>query len=207
MNLIIQTTTMPVTLGIMAIILIVSLAGLKKQSFYRRLVHHPSGMIRNRQYYRLLTFDFVHNDMVHLLVNEGMAYFLCGSLEDFLNGRSAYGSIQFLAVYLISHFTGALVTTLRHRKHFDYSSAGASGSILGCMMSYMILAPDHTAFYLPVTGGVKNIYAGLIVITGLIFYQRRTDNDMMDHELHFYSTLGGIIATVILFPQLVEFDL
>jgi membrane associated rhomboid family serine protease len=203
MNLIIPTTTMPVTLGIMAIILIFSLAGFKKESFYRSMVHHPVGMIKNRQYYRLITFDFVHNDFVHLVVNEGMAYFLCGSLEEFLNKQSAYGSLQFLFIYLVSHFTGAVFTTLRHGKHFDYSSAGASGSILGCMMSYMILDPNQTAFYLPIVGGVKNIYAGLIVIVGLIIYQWRTGNDMMDHELHFYSTIGGIIATVVLFPQFI----
>jgi len=195
-------TTMPVTIFIMVLILIFSLTGFKNKVFYLKMVHHPSSMLRNKEYHRLFTFDLVHNDFVHLLVNEGMAYYLCGSLEELLNQQSPYGSLKFTCIYLASHFSGALVTTLRHRNHFDYMSAGASGSILGCLMSYILLDPNYVAFYLPVVGGVKNIFAGLFVIVGLIVYQWKTGNEMMDHELHFYSAVGGILATLLLFPHL-----
>jgi len=194
---------MPVTIGLMVTILISTVTGFKHPGIYRKMVHHPNVMLNDRSYQRLITSDLVHNDVVHLLVNEGMAYYICGSLEEMLNGKSPHGSMEFMFIYAASHFSGILFTTIRHRNHFEYSSAGASGSILGCMMSYMILDPDYIAFYLPVFGGIRNIFAGLIVIAGLIVYQWRTKNEMMDHELHFYSAIGGIAGTLILFPHIV----
>jgi membrane associated rhomboid family serine protease len=194
--------TMPATLLLMSAMLLCSLMGFRNNVLYLKMIHHPASMTRDKEYYRLLSSDFVHNDYIHLLVNEAMAFFICGNLEEILKMESVYGSIEFMFIYLFSHFSGIFVTTLRHVHHFHYSSAGASGSILGCMMGFMILRPNFIGFYLPVVGGVKNIYVGLIVIMGLIIYQRRTGNPVMDNELHFYSALGGIVATFILFPHL-----
>jgi membrane associated rhomboid family serine protease len=202
-NLILPFTTMPATIIIMVIILIFSIMGFRNNLFYLKMIHHPGSLLKNKEYHRLLTSDLVHNDFLHLLVNEAMALFICGNLEEILRKQSVYGSLEFLYIYLFSHFAGVVLTTIRHRKDFDYSSAGASGSILGCMMAFMILKPNYIGLYVPIVGGLKNIYVGLVVIIGLIIYQRRAGNPMMDNELHFYSALGGIVATLILFPHLI----
>lgn len=193
---------MPVTVTMMIIMVLTSIAGFFNKAFLIKLIHHPVSMISGREYCRVLTSDLVHNDPIHLVVNEGMMLFICGTLETYLRAGSSYGSMIFAGIYLTSHLAGILATTIRHRRNFEYSSAGASGSICGCMMCFMILQPKVIAFYLPVVGGVTNLYAGLIVFAGLIIYQRRTKNELMDHELHFYSAVGGIIATVLIFNKL-----
>jgi membrane associated rhomboid family serine protease len=202
-NLILPFDTMPATIIIMVVILIFSVMGFRSNSFYLKMIHHPASVVNNKQYHRLFTSDLVHNDFMHLLVNEAMALFICGNLEEVLRKQSVYGTLEFIFIYLLSHFAGVVLTTIRHRNDFEYSSAGASGSVLGCMMAFMILKPDYIGLYVPIAGGLKNIYVGLIVIVGLIIYQRRTGNPMMDNELHFYSALGGIAASFILFPHLI----
>ncbi|MFC0513124.1 rhomboid family intramembrane serine protease [Mucilaginibacter angelicae] len=191
----------PVTLVIMGIMMVTSIAAFRKHDFYLKMILHPNSIVKRGEYYRLATSDFVHNDPMHLLINEVMAFFVCGQLEGFLNTAEDHGSLIFLLIYLLSHFAGVLLVTWRHRNSYVYSSAGASGSILGCMMSFMIIRPDFIAFYLPGAGGIKNIFAGFILIAGLIVYQWRSRNQMMDHELHFYSALGGITATLAIFPE------
>jgi membrane associated rhomboid family serine protease len=195
-------TNMPVTLVIMGLMMAGSITAFLKKGFYLKMILHPNSIAKRKEYHRLVSSDFVHNDAMHLLLNEVMAFFVCGQLEGFLNGRQDYGSLIFLLIYALSHFAGVLLVTWRHRNDYAYSSAGASGSLLGCMMSFMIIRPDFIAFYLPGAGGVKNIFAGLIVIAGLIVYRQRSRNQMMDHELHFYSALGGIIATLAIFPHI-----
>jgi membrane associated rhomboid family serine protease len=153
--------------------------------------------------HRLITGDFVHNDLMHLLLNELMLYGICASLEEDLRHLYTNGSLRFLIIYLGSWIVGVTATTIRHRMDFDYSSAGSSGSILGCMMSYMMLEPAKIALYLPILGGVKNIYAALLVIVMLIAYQKKTGNQMMNYELHFFGALGGILTTLILFPSII----
>jgi membrane associated rhomboid family serine protease len=202
-NLISNLTGTPGTLAILTLIVLVSVAGFKNHNLFLKLILHPNGIFKRKEYYRLFTSDFVHNDLMHLLINVVTGFFVCGELEAFLNTRSGHGTIIFIAIYIASHFAGALTVTWLNRKKFEYSSAGASGSILGCMLSFMILNPNYIAFYLPVVGGLKNVYAGLLLIAGLIVYQRRTGNPMMDHELHFFSALGGIGVTLLLFPDLI----
>jgi len=70
------------------------------------------------------------------------------------------------------------------------------------MFSFIILQPEKIAFYAPVFGGIKNIYGGLLYIIMMIVYQRRHPDSLANHELHFYGALGGIVATLILFPGL-----
>ncbi|WP_429380305.1 rhomboid family intramembrane serine protease [Mucilaginibacter sp. UYCu711] len=170
------------------------------KKLHLKFILHPVSIFRHSEYYRLFTSDLVHNDIGHFLLNEVMAFYVCGDLERNLRSRSAHGSLLLLIIYLVSFASGIIYTTFRHRRDFDYSSAGASGSIIGCMMSFMILAPSYIALYLPLIGGIKNIYASLIVLIGLIIYKVRSGNELMDHERHFFSALGGILITLVLFP-------
>lgn len=191
-------TDSPATCAIMVVILACSCIGFFSRYFFMKTILHPYSVVKEHQYYRLFSGDLVSNDPMHLVLNELMLCFFGGKLEQELNRRSHHGSLHFLLVYLCSWFCGVVYTTLRYRGDFEYSSAGASGSILGCAVSFMILVPNKIAFYLPVFGGVKNKYDALILILILIVYQKRTNNPMVNHELHLFGAVGGIIATLML---------
>jgi hypothetical protein len=130
-----------------------------------------------------------------------MLYISCSRLEYYLNTKSVHGIAEFLWIYLCSYFTGVIVTTVWHRNDFYFSTAGASGSIMGCLFGFIILEPNLSAFYLPGLGMIKNIYGGLMYILIIIWYQRKSENRMANHELHFFSSLGGIAATLVLYPH------
>lgn len=195
-------TAAPVTLCLMAAILVFSCLSFYSRLFFMKMILHPYSIIRQREYYRLFTADLVHNDITHLVLNEFMLFIFCSRLEMYLNGRSGEGSSQFLFIYLLSCFFGVLIVTVRHRNQFKFSSAGASGSIMGCMFGFIILQPEKIAFYLPGLGGIRNIFGGLLYILMMIVYQRKNPDSLSNHELHFYGALGGIAATLILFPAL-----
>jgi membrane associated rhomboid family serine protease len=195
-NLIIGLKNTPITFIAMSLMLILSFISLIRPKVFFWMMLHPNSVVKRGEYHRLLTSDFVHNDVMHLLFNVITAYYVCRQLELYLNARYGHGSLIFLSVYLVSHFSGIGWVTIRHRNDYEYSVAGASGSILGCMMSFMIFSPGYIALYLPYFGAVKNIYGGLIFILALILYRRRSGNDLVDHELHFFSAIGGILITV-----------
>lgn len=194
----------PVTYLLMLIIAIFSTISLLKQSFFMKMILHPFSIVKHHQYYRFFTADLVHNDIIHLILNEFMLCLGGGGLEETLNQQSHWGSLQFIFIYLFSYFCGIAYTTIRHRNDFNFSSAGASGSIIGVLFSFIILKPDFIAFYLPGIGGIKNIYGGLIYIVLLIWHQKKRNDQVTNHELHFFGAIGGIIATFILFPHLIK---
>lgn len=191
----------PVTFVLLLLMVTTSIYALRNKTAYYRLLLHPYSISKKNQYYRLFTSDFVHNDLMHLVLNGLMLYVFGANLEEFLNNRSAWGSLQLLVIYMVSLLTGTIITTIRHRNDFYYSSAGASGSILGCMFAFILVDHSYVPLYLPVIGGVNNLYSGLIYIALLIFYQKKQGSSI-NHELHILGALGGIMATLIMFPGL-----
>jgi membrane associated rhomboid family serine protease len=193
----------PVALTIMILIVAVSGLALTKRQLFLKLILHPYSVVYQKQYYRLVSFDLVHNDILHLGLNIFMMWISCIPLEIFLNHQSVAGNLQFLLIYAASQFSGAFYITYRHRKDFGYSCTGASGSIMGCLFSYMLLQPRVVAFYLPGVGGVQNGFTVLIYIALLIRLQFR-DKSAYSQELHFFGGLGGVLATILLFPNILH---
>jgi membrane associated rhomboid family serine protease len=152
----------------------------------------------------LITGELVHNDILHLLFNELVLYVSCANLEAFLRKKSMLaGSLEMLAIYLASSLLSVLISFIRHRRDFDYSSAGASASIMGCMISFMILAPNFITFYIPVLGAIRNKFTVIFYILVLVVYQKRKKEDFINHEQHFFGAIGGIISTLLLFPGII----
>jgi membrane associated rhomboid family serine protease len=193
----------PVALTIMLLIVAVSGLALMNKQLFLKLILHPYSVVHQKEYYRVVSFDLTHNDILHLGLNIFMMWISCIPLEKFLIHHSATGSLQFLLIYLAAHFSGAFYITYRHRNDFSYSCTGASGSIMGCLFSYMLLQPRVIAFYLPVVGGVQNGFTALIYIALLIRLQFR-NKSAYSHELHFFGGLGGVLATIVLFPNILH---
>jgi membrane associated rhomboid family serine protease len=193
----------PVTFFLMVIVFIVSLKGFFRPNFFMKLVLHPYSIFYERQYYRLITADLVHNDLLHLVVNEIMMYGICSNLEEDLRLQAPHGSMLFLVIYLSSCLTGAMITSMLNRGRFEYSSAGGSGSLLGCMMSLMLLKPNQVAIYLPMHHALNNKYTALLVIALLVYYQIKSGNNRISYEVHFFGAIGGILITLILFPHII----
>jgi membrane associated rhomboid family serine protease len=195
--------TMPVTTFMMGLMLVTSSAAMVQPSLFLKLLLHPSSIWQEQQFFRLVTADWVHNGLMHLLINVFLLYAAGGTLESYLRKSGDAGSWQYGVIYGASMLSGAVTVTIINRKDFTYSTAGASGSLVGCMLSYMMLQPHESGFYLPVVGAVNNMYSALIVIVGLIVYQARSKNPMINHEIHFFGALGGVAATLLLFPEII----
>jgi len=194
----------PVTFALMAGLVVTACYAHFNPKLRLKLVLHPVSVVKDKQYYRLLSSDFIHHDFAHLMLNLLLLYGYGGNLEDYLNQKSDFGSLEYLGIYLFSCLSGTVLATLIHRKDSGFTSAGASGSLMGCMFSYVLLQPHRTAFYLPVAGPVENLYFGLISIILLIVYQWKSKNELISHEQHFFGALGGITMTLLLFPGLIR---
>jgi membrane associated rhomboid family serine protease len=194
----------PVTIILMAVLCLLSLLTYRFKSMRLKLILHPVSVLKDKEYYRLFSSDLIHHDLVHLLLNEFLLFIYGATLEDYLNQRGRYGSLEFLLIYLMSCFFGAAGTTIVNRKDFGFTSAGASGSIIGCVFSYVILKPGRVAFFLPVIGAVTNIYLGLVVIVLIFAYQWRSNNELINQEQHFFGALGGMLVTFMIFPGIIK---
>lgn len=92
-----------------------------------------------KEYHRLLTSAFAHEELYHFLMNMLSLYNLGSICED------AFGSFRMLLIYFVSLLAGKyLAILIRHSNHDDYTlSLGASGPISGLFGAYLLLVMYH----------------------------------------------------------------
>ena len=93
--------------------------------FMFRHFYLEKGLVYAGQYYRLITYIFLHGNFSHLLLNS-IGLFWFGRITE-----SAYGTWRFLLIFLVSGIVGGLAQIL----FTDTSAVGASGSVFGLFAS------------------------------------------------------------------------
>jgi rhomboid protease GluP len=89
--------------------------------FMFRTFYLEKNLVNAGQYYRLVSYIFLHGNFSHLLLNvTGLLWF--GRIT-----AAAYGNWRFLAIFLVSGIAGGLAQIL----FTDTSAVGASGAVFG----------------------------------------------------------------------------
>lgn len=160
-----------------------------KKYFYLSISGISSGYI-----WQLFTYQFLHGDLLHILINCVVLYFFGRAIEEYL------GRIAFLKIYFISGILGGVLQLL-YIKMFappelamKVSVVGASAGVFGLIAAFATLFPEQQlttliALIIPITMRAKYLLLVEILITiyGLIF-----PTSVVAHAAH----LGGIIFGV-----------
>lgn len=162
------------------------------------LALNPFKVVNRKMYHLLITNSFVHASFDHLLFNILTFYFFSFQLE------RTIGSLYFLLIYSISAIVSSIPTTIRFRNDPFYYSLGASGAISGIVFSYIFFYPTSRLylFFLPI-----GIPAPLFAILYLVYcvLAAKYSKGIINHEAHFWGAISGIVLTIILFPEQLEF--
>ncbi len=103
--------------------------------------------IAHVQLWRFITFQFLHQNLTHIIFNMLALYIFGPLIEDFL------GSRRYLAFYLLCGIAGAvlyLALLMGHVLHDspDTPMVGASAGIFGVLVAGAYVAPDATVMLL-----------------------------------------------------------
>ncbi len=153
--------------------------------------------------YQLITFQFLHGGLLHLLGNLIGLYFFGRAVEDIL------GSAGMLKLYLASGTIGGILEialqVLMHAvdpKAIPSGVVGASAGVFGLIAAYAMHAPDNPItlliFYvIPLTFPLKFLlgFEAIISILGVIvpFFGKPSWAGGIAHGAH----LGGMITGII----------
>lgn len=142
--------------------------------------------------WQLLTFQFLHGGILHLLLN-------CWAL--FMFGReveAVLGKARFLMLYFSSGIIGGLFQVFvawAWPMHFGGASVGASAGVFGVTAAFAMLYPDQPLtmllfFIIPVNLRARTLLLVSLVLTaaGIAFPQAMGGN--VAHAAH----LGGILT-------------
>jgi rhomboid protease GluP len=143
-------------------------------------------LVSSGEYWRLVTANFLHIGITHILLN-GYALYVLGQETEAL-----YGSSRFLVVFLLACLSGALASFA-----FTYGlSAGASTGIVG-------LIGTQVAFFArnrKVFGQLSSRRLTNLLFIGIINVVYGLSNPSIDNWGHLGGLIGGLLLGWLLCP-------
>jgi membrane associated rhomboid family serine protease len=105
----------------------------------------PGSVFGGLRIWQLLTYAFVHTDVLNLILNLLMLVFVGSDLE------STWGKTRFLRYYLICVFSAGLLYSLIHLVAGGSAGSpmvGASGGVYGLLMAYGIIYSERVLLFM-----------------------------------------------------------
>ena len=129
-------------------------------------------------YYRLITYAFLHIGLIHLLCNMYSLYIIGSQIENF------YGKIKYIIIYLFSAVCGGLLSIATTNS----LSAGASGAIFG-LFGALLYFGYHYRVYL---GSVMKSQVIPLIIFNLLLGAMLPS---IDNFWHIGGLIGGLLIS------------
>lgn len=143
-------------------------------------------LVKNGEYYRLLTSMFLHSGLLHLFFNMYALYIIGPQVESF------FGKTKYLIIYLLSGISGSLLSVAFN---VNTVSVGASGAIFGLFGALLYFGYNYRGYL----GNVIKTQILPVVIINLIFGFISTGVDVAGH-------IGGLIGGIIVSSALGSSD-
>lgn len=149
----------------------------------------PTTLARALQLWRLVTYQFLHGDIWHILFNMIGLYFLGPTLERY------WGSRKFLVFYLSCGVAGGVFYLLLVAVGFlpALAMVGASGAILGILAACAILFPHIRLFIFPLFFPISIRTAAIIFSAMYLFYVLTKSANAGGHAAHLAGMAAGAI--------------
>ena len=184
----------PITLFLTLITVIFSYQGLQNKTFFDKYSFNIEGVLRYKEYYRLISSGFLHGSWWHLLFNLYALFSFGESLE------AVIGGTNFLFIYFVSLIGGNVLSLYIHRFDSQYSAIGASGAVCGIIFASIVIFPDMEIgmFLLPFSL-TSWMYGLLFVLISIYGIKSRMSN--IGHDAHLGGALLGMLVAVGLYPE------
>ena len=185
---------------IIIITCVISVAAFALRFLMTKFQLNAWSVVSRKEYFRLLTYGFVHADFIHLLINMVVLWSFGRALIYFFDVIFAgNGSPMFLFLYISAIPISAIITVKKNKNNPNFNAVGASGAVSAIVYASIFLKP-YSLLYLwgiPIPG---ILFGVAYLIYSWVMAKRNADN--IGHDAHFWGAVYGF-----LFPGLLKFSL
>src|SRR6478736_4897717 len=189
-----------ITVSIIILTCLISFTAFGNERMKENLLFWPAEVDSRKQYYRFLTYGFVHGDLMHLGFNMISLYSFGEYVERYLFSYThtfgAQAKIFYAALYVLSLIVSAIPDYLMHRNNYSYRALGASGAVSAVIFAGITLNPTIpiNLFFIPID--IPGYIFGFIFL-GLSVYLAKKGADNIGHRAHFSGAIFGVLFTII----------
>jgi membrane associated rhomboid family serine protease len=188
-----------ITIIIIAANVIITYKGLGDFNFFDRYKFHI-GAIKGGDKFRMLSSGFLHVNTLHLFFNMFTLYFFAPVVIAYL------GDFRFIIIYVVSLILGSLLSYYFHKDEYNYTAVGASGAVTGVLYSAILLRPDMSLYFFLIPIPIPAYVFGIGYLLYSIYGMKKSIGNI-GHDAHFGGAVGGYVATLLMFPILLQTNL
>jgi len=153
--------------------------------FYQTFALYPQGGF---QYHQLITHQFLHGGIIHIIFNMLALVSIGPQVEDYL------GRKRFIIFYLLCGLGAAFLHMFMIKS--SVPMVGASGAIYGLLLIFAILNPDEKLYFFGIIG-LRAKYLVSILFAAEVLLGFFSQGDGIGHFAHIGGGLTGILLYIV----------
>ena len=196
-----------VTIIIIAITSIVSYLAFNNSSLVNNYIFYPPA-IKDRQWYRFITYGFLHADFSHLIFNMFALYLFGTAIELVFKdtfGNTA-GIILFILLYIAGLIFSILPTYFKEKDNDFYRSLGASGAVSAIVFAYILVYPMNFMGIMFIPVFLPAFIFGIIYVIISIYLDNK-QNGNINHSAHIAGGAFGIVFMFVVFKTFADINI
>jgi membrane associated rhomboid family serine protease len=192
---------MSITIIIIIVTVIISLFAFRSQKVMDDLIFYPASITEKNQYYRFISYGFIHADLSHLFFNMYAFYLFGGVCEDsFVNIFGNYGKTFYLLMYFLSLIACVIPDFNKHKTNAGYRSLGASGAVSAVVFAYILFRPLQGIGLLFIPVFIPGFLFGIIFLI-VSYFLGKKGAGRVNHSAHIWGAIFGVVFLIV-FSQL-----
>lgn len=198
--------SLTLTLVIVIITCLISIAAFGNQKVQEDLLFWPAAMKSPNQYYRFFTYGLIHADYIHLAFNMISLWSFGQFVEQlFLILFEDKGKMLFLLLYILAIILSTLPDFFRNLNNYGYRALGASGAVSAVIFAGITLQPmlPIRFFFIPID--IPG-YLFALIFLALSTYLAKRGQDNIGHGAHITGAVFGLVYTIIVAKFVGGFD-
>jgi len=202
--------SLSITVIIIAITVIISLIAFANRKVMDDLIYYPAVINNRNQFYRFISYGFIHADLMHLIFNM-YAFYLFGEVTE-LSFKALFGESMGKGLYVLLYVLALIVCVLpdyaKYKNNAQYRSLGASGAVSAVVFAYIILNPMQGIGLIFIPIFIPGFLFGIIYLVASYFLGKKGGSSI-NHNAHLWGAVFGIAFLIIasqLFSHYSVFD-
>jgi len=192
---------MSITLIIIIITVIISIFAFSSHKVMDDLIFYPSAITQKNQYYRFITYGFIHADISHLFFNMYAFYLFGGVCEtSFINIFGNSGKTFYVLMYFLSLIACVIPDFFKYNRNPDYRSLGASGAVSAVVFAYILFNPMQGIGLLFIPVFIPGFLFGILFLI-VSYFLGKKGGSRVNHSAHIWGAIFGIVFLIV-FSQL-----
>ncbi|MEO9144557.1 MAG: rhomboid family intramembrane serine protease [Ginsengibacter sp.] len=188
---------MSVTLIIIIVTVIISLFAFRSPKVMNDLIFYPSVMSGTNQWYRFITYGFIHADLSHLFFNMYAFYLFGGACESFFSEIFGnYGKTFYILMYFLALIASVVPDYYKNKSNSGYRSLGASGAVSAVVFAYIMFQPLQGIGLIFIPIFIPGFLFGIIFIA-VSYFLGKKGGSRVNHSAHIWGALFGVIFIII----------